>query len=135
MPSQEDFLKGFNVDKPVKLGKYILEGADIEHNQIVRWNEYSYPTELLFIFDETKNGSLEPSENDIDDLFNQIGDYVVGVKIIRSQSGRPYESYFQWPIGTDGTGEISSDLKQVTFKFTGHAKRISEDRVNEINRM
>lgn len=132
MPNQEEFLKGFNVDKPMKLGKYILEGADIEHKQIVRWNEYSYPTELLFIFDDTGNVSNKPTENDVDELFNKIGDYVKGVKIIRSQSGRPYESYFQWPIGTDGTGDISADLKEITFKFTGHSKRVSEARVNEI---
>jgi hypothetical protein len=119
MPTVEEYLSGFNVKEGQRYGRYILKEINIDHHSIVRWNEYSYPTELIFEFINNR----KPTREDDDECINAFSHHVKGEKVIRTSSGRPYICEFFY---YENKTEFIDDNNYFIIKCTGHAKRVSE---------
>jgi hypothetical protein len=128
MPDTALFLKGFDIRQSMILEGYSLDHINILHEQVVRWNEYEYPMKLDFNW----ISSGTPNENSLNKLYQALGNIVGDIRVIRTQSNRPYECSFTWPLNSGATVSHSNDYKQIDFMFTGYAKRISESLITEV---
>ena len=117
MPDTQEYLQGFKIYEGLKISKYKLVKIEISHNQVVKWNEYAYPTKLVF------SSRKDRSEENVNDLKNKLENYVSEDRIIRTASTRPYLSKFSTKKVEVNTNDSN---RNVTFKFMGHAKRVSE---------
>jgi hypothetical protein len=128
MPDPGEYLDGYNLRQNMVISGYQLAKVDINHVQVKLWNEYSYPTTLVFNWVGT--GSQHATEADMTTFLQTFTKQIDGYKIIRSESGRPYKCIFMWPIGTPGkytTGtEPESEYDHITLEYTGRAKRVAE---------
>ena len=68
------------------------------------------------------NGSPDPAA-----FATSLDQYTAGLRIIYTQSERPYKCLFQWPPGSEFQVEVQGDLLLV--HCTGYAKRIGKKEV------
>lgn len=122
MPTAAEYAEGFNLHQGIILAGYLLSNVEIEHKQIVRWNEYEYPTTLIWQW----MGSGTASEQTMQDLFREFTQWVSGIRIIRTQSNRPYKCLFQYPPDKQPQAHYSEDYTQIIMEYKGFAKRIGE---------
>lgn len=122
MPDVGEYLNGYKLQEGRVFGGYKISKLIVSHKSIVRWNEYSYPTDITF----TWNGPQKPTQVDMSALFEQFTNYISGMRIIRTRSGRPYQCLFQWPIDKPSEATYSPDYTQINIHYNGHAKRVSE---------
>ncbi len=135
MPEPELFMsarKGFDVLKDQVYGDYTLASVSCTETVVVRFNQYRYTIKIIAVCED------QPSRQKMEkfiDLFNQ---HIAGSKIIRTPSGRPYISYFDYSDEAEKVGDLrgytypqpsakhDSDYSHVTLTYYGFAKRISE---------
>jgi hypothetical protein len=117
MPDTGLYLDGFSISEGDTFGNYKIKNIDIEHHQVVRWNEYSYPVTIEFMW----KGKGKPSHSKFVAAMDEFSEHVEKVRIIRSESGRPYRCNFG-KIEADS----SEDFKSATLTASGFCKRVSE---------
>lgn len=122
MPDAAAYQKGFDLYIGQVYANYRLSEIKIGHVQEKLWNEYSYPTTLNF----TWVGSGKADEKAITSMFEAFRNHIDFVKIIRSDSGRPYKCLFQYPITQPPGYRASADFSTVMLQYHGYAKRIGE---------
>lgn len=120
MPSPEQFLRGFNLYSGLKFKNWILKKINISEKNIVKWNVYQFPIEL--IFECTSLKCINSSE-----LEHELYSLIDFKKIIRSDSNRPYLSEIKFK-------NIYNNDNFVILKLTGYSKRVSEKVALELNR-
>lgn len=128
MPDSSQYADGFSIEKNMTINSYNLTNLSIGHDQIKRWNEYSYPIKMTWSW--ISWGSPQPE--DMNRFFAAFTRYVGGVRIIRSDSGRPYKCVFQWPLNVAPKAYYSDDYKTIDLEYNGHAKRVSEAEAHRI---
>lgn len=119
MPKKEEYLKGFNIFIGLTFDKYILKNIQIDHYEIKKWNEYSYPTELTF--KTLKNATQE----DVYILIHLFEEYVKESKIIKTSYGNSYVCNFIYYV--EKTEFLQdNNYKTVIIKCTGHAIKLTK---------
>ena len=111
MPTSEEFLNGYDfIVNKFSLGNWVLRERYAEHHVVKIWNEYTYPIQLLF---QTKTTNQE-----FDSLLADISNHVKKIRVIRTESGRPYKCQIhEFEI-------ISQGSDYVVIEMQGYAKRI-----------
>src|SRR5207253_11152043 len=122
MPSADEYAAGFGLQQGIVLAGYRLCSPKIGHHQVVLYNEYSYPADLVF----TWVGSGDASAETMQALFIAFTQYIAGLRIIRTQSGRPYKCLFQYPYDSVPQAQASPDFRQISLHYDGYGKRIGE---------
>jgi hypothetical protein len=132
MPDTGQYENGFNLVDKMIIHNYRLDVINISHVQVKRWNEYSYPTYLLFNW----IGTTPPTKENMNKFFDSFINQISGIKIIRSDSNRPYKCLFMWPSNQDLKCYYSSDTgkeyQSISFECNGYAKRIGETEARQI---
>lgn len=99
MPEAGLFSAGYGFHQGMKLNGYELTDMQIEHHQVKRYREYSYPTKLTWSI-------AEPNHN-FEALKVSIQQMVQGNKIINSSYGNPYScSFGNLSFQQDASGKV-----------------------------
>ena len=116
MPTAEEYIQGFNLYRGLILEDWELVNWEVGHEQVVLFNEYAYPTTLVF----------QPISSGVSNttLLAAVEEYTSGIRIIHSQSGRPYKCLFSW---LEPRIEVEKD--RTLLHFQGYAKRIGKKEV------
>ncbi len=122
MPGAADYQKGFDVQVGQVYANYRLAEVKIGHVQEKLWNEYSYPTTLNFSW----QGPGKADEKAMMAMFEAFRERIDTIKIIRSDSGRPYKCMFQYPATQPPGYRAAADFSTVMLQYHGYAKRIGE---------
>lgn len=128
MPSADEYAAGYGLHHGLILANYTLIQMQIGHHQVVLYNEYSYPTDLTWQW----QGPGEASASTMQALFQAFSQYVAGLRIIRTASGRPYKCIFQFPEGSQPQAQHSSDYRDIDMHYDGYGKRVSNAVATEI---
>jgi len=124
MPDVSEYLAGYNLHQNMIISGYQLANVNVNHVQVKLWNEYSYPTTLVFKWNNVS--SSHATNTDVTTFLQEFTNHIDGYRIIRSESGRPYKCIFAWPISTPGKYSVDDGQNTITLEYTGRAKRISE---------
>lgn len=116
MPGASEFLAGFSVYPGLSMAGFQVISAIATEQSVVRWNEYQYPITVTFRWSQP-GGATQASVNN---LATSFANYVSGVRVIHSDSGRPYECTF------GAANKYESTANTLTGHYLGHSKRISK---------
>lgn len=128
MPDAIAYQRGFGLQVGQIYGGYRMDTIKIGHDQVKLWNEYAYPCTLTF----TWVGTTKADEKTMMALFIAFTNKVEGIKIIRSESERPYKCLFQYPITSAPGYHVDPTYTQVSLVYKGYAKRIGEAEASAI---
>lgn len=120
MPTAEQFLSGFDIYKGLVIGKYKLKKINITEFEIVKWNEYGFTIRLKF-----KPLKDEIYKEDISNFKKKFLNHAGNIKIIRSNSRRPYLCNFMYK-------EHKIKIRHnntIIYELEGRASRTSENNV------
>lgn len=122
MPEVDDYMNGFQIQNNMNVGDYLITTLNIQHNSIVRYNEYVYPTYIIAQYNKNSN----PTIKDVENFYNNFKSIIIKPRIIYTPSGRPYICYFQWPENSYPDVKYTSDFRTVYLNYNGYAKRVSK---------
>jgi hypothetical protein len=122
MPTASEYQQDFEIREGLQLSSYELTAVHVDHRQEVLFNEYSYATDLTFNW----IGRGQPNAGHVKVLMRSLNEYVSGVQVIYSKSGRPYKCIFQWPENSTPGFETNTNYTQVILCYDGYAKRIGQ---------
>ncbi len=122
MPTRLEYITGYGLRTGETFGKFELALTKVEVKSIVKFNEYSYVTTLVFHPQE----DTIVTEVEVSVLLNNLNDRFAGERVIRSRSNRPFKYVFQDSLKGELTYEIDNNVSAVTVHSVGHCKRIKE---------
>jgi len=93
MPEPSVYLQGFSVRQGMQFGRYVLANITISHSPVKEYRQYEYPIELTFHY-AGGHASGVVTQSDVQDLIQQVQEYVGGTRVIYTQWGNPYECQF-----------------------------------------
>ena len=113
MPNVQEYQSGFGILDGTKIDGYTIRVISMVHQQVVRWNRYSYPSQIE-LYTNTPS-----SLNQANQALQLLSSLLVRQKIIRTESGRPY-------LCTNAitATHISDDHQHINIMFTGEAVRV-----------
>ncbi len=114
MPSQAALLRGFGLKRGLQLEGYKLKKIDIQHNEVERYKEYSYPMTLHF---QALEDAASPGK-----LLSELKSMLKGTEVIDSAYNNPYKCSIKYIKIV----YKSQDKSEVDIKAEGHAYRIYE---------
>jgi hypothetical protein len=122
MPTAEQYKEGFNLYAGLTIDNFIIindNDINIKESQIQRWNKYSYPTIIKF----THKSPNIPSREEVNIFLQHFSNYVDGIKIIHSNSGRPFKCTFH----NNDHGKMYAEIQNnsIIIKCNGYAERVS----------
>ena len=123
MPSAQQFQEGFGLSVGQKYGSYQITNVNVQEKLEVLYNEYSFPSTI--VLENRINPSMEEANKAIQFLFDSLNT----IRIIYTDSGRPYKCTFFW---VQPTITQESNYSKVTFITRGYGKRISKKEVERI---
>lgn len=109
MPKVQKYLSGFQLYEGLILNGYKLKQLSVQHQQIVRYQEYSYPTQMIW-------EKIDPNTNP-DILINKLNEKLTD-RVIYTSYGNPYQCNFGKLNITYSTNEF------ISINSTGFCKRI-----------
>jgi hypothetical protein len=122
MPDVNEYIDGYKLHKGLRFGGYELSNFTVQHNTEVLWNEYSYPAVITMKW----VGDGKASEEAMNNMFDIFTDYINGIRIIYTASGRSYKCLFQWPVDKSPDANVSPDYTTIDISYVGFAKRIGK---------
>ena len=93
MPTAEQYKKGYKLYAGLTIDNFTISNSNninITESQIARWNKYSYPTVIKFTYKRQRI----PTRDAVNSFLQHFSDYVDGIKIIHSNSGKPFKCTF-----------------------------------------
>jgi hypothetical protein len=119
MPEYGPYLRGFGIKKGLKLAGYELISYSISHEEIKKYEKYTYDVILNF---EAKNNTYEPKQ-----LLHDLRKQTEKSRIIYTRFGNPYRCWFGKPTII----EQNKNLNKIKILCLGHAKRIYIMKINK----
>lgn len=116
MPDVNEYMHGYGLSDGMNIGGYTLQFS-IQHHQVVRYNEYSYPAQVT----ATWNSNGHPTPEDANNVYYQVYNLLSRPRIIRTASNRPYYCDLR-----EISGKYNPDFTQIIISFLGYGKRVSE---------
>ncbi len=110
MPGVRKYERGFGVDLGMVMADYKLVELQINHQQLIRFRKYDYPTYMLW---KPLSKSANPEY-----LEAELKDHLGKNRIINSEYGNPYRCIF----GDLDIKELSTGELEITT--TGYCTRI-----------
>jgi len=108
MPKVPQYLTGFGLQQGSTMAGYVLDKIQIEHDEMVRYREYQYPTTLTW-------RKQDPGAN-YNQFKQQLTNYLGLMKVIYTSYGNPYDCNF-------GTLNFTDNGTTVTVVSTGRCTR------------
>lgn len=125
MPSAQQFIEGFDLYVGKVFGSYKVSNINIHEKLEVLYNEYSFP--IIITLENTTNPSMDEANKAIQLLFNSLN----SIKIIYTDSQRPYKSKF---FHVQPTISHENNYSKIIFTTKGYAKRIGKAEVQRIEK-
>ena len=119
MPTSEQFVEGFSIENGTEIYGYKIKDTSCVEHSIVQWNVYEYTIKIKL--SKSSNKSIDINRY-LEKFIKQV-DHDQHIKIIRTDSGRPYTCYINdFSIRKKHKG----DNDKIIIECTGHAKRVAE---------
>ena len=133
MPDAAEYQQGFDLKVGQVYAQYRMDDIKIGHTQLVRWNEYEYPSTMTFRWTGSYAGTKsQADEKTLMALFEAFKAKIDGIKIIYTAKGTPYKCLFQYPQTTAPGYRATADFTGVTLVYKGFGKRIGKAEVDAI---
>lgn len=120
MPHAAEYLSGYGFVVGNTWGQWYITNVSAGHKVVKLFNEYAYPTILQLTYPQNI------TEKERTQALQMVTAVLAHPRIIRSDSGRPYE------CTATNVRETANGLNFVEIAYDGYGKRVKEERARQV---